>query len=390
MILSSCFLSRCAILFIVSCMLLWSLCGVVTASNDLPIGMNGVKGSYESHLSSIRSLAPQNVVPGGAKNVLTLDEISKQVDSWHDKISSIKVSALFEQYTGLDAKGASPSKVFTYEYAEEGDLRYEAMIYTPDNGATQYSSWDGTEFRRYQPTGRQGKVLPGVRPGIGVLADLLFISLHYEPDRVDASNPLLHPEIYSVSDATEDIDGCTCCVVNSGFHTMWFDTEHGYALRRYVQYHRRTLEDPGRILQVGMNSDFFFVDSVAWLPRTIHIIEFNTDGPPSQLGAPLSTTVFKDIEYKINKNVERTLFKVQFPPGAMVNDTIAKKVYYMPNGVDALDEAIRQGREVVDGKMSAPPSHVLSKGNTWLRTIVSLHLLAICIMGALWVRFRKR
>jgi len=88
--------------------------------------------------------------------------------------------------------------------------------------------------------------------------------------------------------------------------------------------------------------------------------------------------------------VPDSLFAFEFPPGTLVTDSRTQKAYYMPEGVDLLDEAIANSVPFVDGQVLTEPGRVAapSKSNhVWL---VVLNIAAIAaLVAAAWYR-RKR
>jgi len=73
-----------------------------TASNGSePIGWNGVSGSFESHLVSLRKLPPQTVEQSNERAKASLGDIDKAITARNRKIGSIFIKIQFDQYASL-------------------------------------------------------------------------------------------------------------------------------------------------------------------------------------------------------------------------------------------------------------------------------------------------
>jgi hypothetical protein len=115
--------------------------------------------------------------------------------------------------------------------------------------------------------------------------------------------------------------------------------------------------------------------------------------PPHRRGKVHSLHQVTVNELRIN-DVPDSLFDYQFPPGLLVRDEIIGKTYYMPKGLELLDQAIAEGvKNREDGIIERPPrpaeTATDSSSVLWI-TIASVVVLGAIIAAYVWRRRRTQ
>lgn len=90
-------------------------------------------------------------------------------------------------------------------------------------------------------------------------------------------------------------------------------------------------------------------------------------------------------DVSVNK-VDDVRFDYTFPEGTLVFDKIRGKAYYMPGGVESLDEAIATGVAIVDNTFSkAPPKGRVASGLNWRPVMIAANVVVVVILAVMWL-----
>ena len=129
-----------------------------------------------------------------------------------------------------------------------------------------------------------------------------------------------------------------------------------------------------------------------WLPRECTSTSYTSqEEPPDRRGIAFQLDRIQVNELHVN-DIPDSMFDFEFPAGTLVADAKTNKAYYMPEGIEMLDDAIAKAVPFVDGKVLVEPGRVVVPPNRnwryWL--LLGLNVAAlVTLIAALWYR-RKR
>jgi hypothetical protein len=274
-------------------------------------------------------------------------------------------------------------------------MRREQILEAWDRGASYWNAWNGQVFSQYSPHTRLGAIKS--EPG-GIIGDLaalyceaILLDIRQEP----LPDPLLHPEVFHVSKTVEIVDGTPCCVVKSRERALWFDLEH-FSLRRLVQLRLTRPDDPGALHKFAITKDFIEPLEGVLLPKKVIWVGYYSQGSPaSTLGTEESIAVYTVNDIELNMADDKD-FEIEFPAGTMVTDRLINRAYYVPDGIDQLDEAIARGVAIpADGIIRNPPDqiHHVSRtrsqhGVPWRLVLIVGNIVAAALILGILLRSR--
>jgi hypothetical protein len=359
----------------------------------LAAGQKGELATYDEHLARLRTLRFQRVEATPEVIDLDLEAVYSGIQQWRASISTIDIELTREDLRGGATLAEEAVAKYEIRYAQNGDMVYDAFHDMSAKGAWEIKGWDRREFRRLEPNTRLGAVYAEKQHPLANWVMPYLGAINYVPGQNPIDDYLRLPKLFRVKNNIETVDGARCCVVSSGDITFWFDIEHGFALRRWVDFIRSGPNDPGWLWKVVANADFEEVFDGIWWPRTVVWIQYyGRDSGPMKQGTEESVCVFRATKIKVNE-VSDDLFTVHFPPGTLVADRKLDRAYYVPKGIEFLDEAIARGAKIADdGKVEGRPQRVEEFSESGRRWWLVLNLLVVVVIALMlfYKRWRDR
>lgn len=337
------------------------------APSASPTGVNGRRAPYQELSRELDSFEEQTVADTDLPASLTLEQLKEGVEHRLGQIESMHVRFKSHNQVFLSAPGESgrtestgtePSE-FQYEidFHMKGPKRYFANI-----GKKNVTVFDGEVTKQLFGESRSAAVELGrtedfeddamdyfVPISLPVAKRDRFVqSFYYVPTALSFATE------YRVLEKLSRVDGFPCHVVTSGYDTLWIDHENGFALRRRIIFDRKGKGDAGSLTVMITSRDFRELSSGHLLPQLCRWTHFaGRSFPPSQLGKIKSIMTVSVSELTVNQTSDDQ-FNYEFPPGTLVGDVRLGKSYWMPKGIEMLDEAVKAGADIVDNQSSMP------------------------------------
>ncbi len=390
---------------------------VTESSSELPIGLNGERGSIEDLLVPLRSLEYQEVKTTNMPATLSLGELSKGQASWREKLESVRVTfdytlsrviktpsvlerlksgkAVSDDYGILLEFQIKGDKVYRTYKQHKSDIVDKKKTGLPVVYATYVTAFDGERMVSYESHRSIGQIYPQKLDELrehamwyfdhlsiptGRNAEIFRETVYYLPVA------LATPDLYKVQPMLELVDGFPCHVVLGPGDAIWIDDKNGYAMRRRVLFRKSNANDPGCLFQLYASRDFVEIDGI-WFPKDCARIDFGTQEEPDEFRGVLKTVNRARVREIGANDVSDEVFTFQFPPGAQVIDLINNRSYYIPEGRDKLDEAIANAKPIVDGFIMPPDPAVMKPSGNVRNWFVWANVALIVILGLVfWLR----
>lgn len=283
----------------------------------------------------------------------------------------------------------------TLEYPHRGDLAADIAA-RPGPGET-YRVYDGHIQRYFHEFVRQGGILASkdgsadahtypLALGIPIIDDVRALP---QEVRVWAGWPpdvYMAPEVnWAVEASCELVDGVPCHVIVEpalGFR-KWIDPAAGFATR-FSETSRRD-EDSGAVTagikSRDLQSDLREVAPGIWLPFVMVSVKYSqaSDAAAQEMSVEERHDTVA-VRLAVNDDVPDSLFKLSFPPGTVVSDTVRDVAYVVGENGEELDQTVEEARRILGvGK----PRRL----NYWLLVNAAV---VITIVAAIFLRMKRR
>ncbi len=342
---------------------------------------NDGQSQQQQILRDVNKSRYQIIADTNIPSTLTVEELSKGVQTSLDKIKSIDVKyrdswlRLIESEEELVMKQqgrlGQANWSASFRYAMLGDKRLAlrsdslrpSFINPAKRPVTDQSIlmlWNGQQMKRFDTIDDSGEIAEKKSVQIEKAKDsyFRFIGFGYQSNGEDQILKTLSR--YRVLPKLQSVDGFPCYVISSGRDMIWIDDQHGFCVRRRVMFTGHDLSD-AKLSQLRYCKDFSEAAPGIWWPKQCsaitYLAAFDWYAGDNDIHDIRQISVDK---LQIN-DVPAATFEYKFPVGTFVADMSINTAYYMPDSTDLIQEAIKLGVPIKDGIISQKPGVVTPK-----------------------------
>jgi hypothetical protein len=355
-------------------------------SGDAQVPSNVVLNAARSAASEFQSVAASD-----ERATFDMDRLRRGQVAWREAMKSFHIDFVYSLDRRLDTpvdqrnqktNSSVPAGLsYAVSLAVKGDKLYETYEErTPSvraakssKGKTKSSrarsridkpvvfkyAFNGVETRGHEDFRALGTIRQGKQGNI-IQHGVWFFAATYLPYGPNAEQfqqtedyppeALRRTHEYTLLPYLDVVDGDVCHVVSSARDIMWIDANRSCCVRRRVWLFRESPSDASPVWFVHIASNLVEPATGIWLPKTWRCVRYCDASVPSMRGKLQSIDNMVASSIRVN-DVPDSLFEIEHPPGTHVLDQVRGKKYIVPNGEELLDQAIAEGKPIINGRV---------------------------------------